>query len=90
MGGWGLERAEGLRSGGRGAGPSGDQTDGRSFVRSFVRSGPLPKKGKTKKNAKKSIVALSGLAAFCFSLSAYQIYLFSLSFLFSDDLTTTK
>ena len=29
--GWGLERAEGLGWGG--AGPSGDRTDGRSFVR---------------------------------------------------------
>ena len=32
LGGWGLERAEGLGSGG-GAGPSGDQPDGRSLVR---------------------------------------------------------
>ena len=38
LGGWGLERAEGLGSGG-GAGPSGDvRTDVRSFVRSLVRS----------------------------------------------------
>ena len=36
LGGWGLERAEGLGSGG--AGPSGDQPDGRSFDRLFVRS----------------------------------------------------
>ena len=39
LGGWGLERAEGLGSGGEGAGPSGDvRTDVRSFVRSFARS----------------------------------------------------
>ena len=42
LGGWGLERAEGLGSGG-GAGPSGDvrtdvRTDVRLFARSFVRS----------------------------------------------------
>ena len=64
LGGWGLERAEGLGSGG-GAGPSGDiRTDVRSLGRSFVRmegkftplfyrtsspSGPLPKKEKKKK-----------------------------------------
>ena len=38
LGGWGLERAEGLGSRG-GAGPSGDvRTDGRTDVRSFARS----------------------------------------------------
>ena len=37
VGGWGLERAEGLRSGG-GAGPSRDvRTDVRTFARTFVR-----------------------------------------------------
>ena len=61
LGGWGLERAEGLRSGG-GAGPSGDQPDGRSDGRSDGRwtygkftplcyrtsspLGPLPKRNK--------------------------------------------
>ena len=60
LGGWGLERAEGLGSGGGGAGPSGDvRTDVRTFGRSFGRtdgkftplsyrtsspSGPLPKR----------------------------------------------
>ena len=56
VGGWGLERAEGLGSGGRGAGPSRDvrtdvRTDGRSDVRKFPpvfyrtssSSVPLPK-----------------------------------------------
>ena len=55
LGGWGLERAEGLGSGGGGWTLRG-RPDGRSFVRSFVRtensplfyrtsspSGPLPK-----------------------------------------------
>ena len=61
VGGWGLERAEGLGSGG-GAGPSRDvRTDVRTFVRTFGRaygkftplsyrtsspSGPLPKRTK--------------------------------------------
>ena len=60
LGGWVLEGAEGLRSGGGEAAPSGDRTDVRSFARSdgrtdgkftplFYRtsspSGPLPKKG---------------------------------------------
>ena len=67
LGGWGLERAEGLGSGG-GAGSSGDvRTDVRSFGRSDVQtdgkftppsyrtsspSGPLPKKGQGKEEGK--------------------------------------
>ena len=36
LGGWGLERAEGLGSGGEGLDPQG--TSGRMFVRSFART----------------------------------------------------
>ena len=43
LGGWGLERAEGLGSGGEGAGPSGDvRTDVRSDVRTFGRTENSP------------------------------------------------